>query len=146
MLFVHFPCQNPLLPVTVVLPLSSPAPASLTALATPTSLIPTSGLDAPPLGATPASMTSPQNAMDDLVATLVVGMPEAGPSPSVVAGALGLGAKGEMTMGAGTDALEEELKKAELSKQGGEFGMEVIKAAVGITRSLLSEWYCCGGG
>lgn len=144
MLFVHLPLHTPLLPITLLLPLSSPSPLSLTALPTPPSPILTTlnapFTSAPNLGATPASMTSPQHAMDDLVATLVVGMPEAGPSPGMVAGALGLGRGGlkEEGGGAGTDALEEELRKAEAGRRGGAEG-EVRMAAVGVARSLLRE-------
>ena len=125
LLFVHLPRSIPLTPLIVALPLQPPLPhLELTLTALPTA--PTSATTLP-LGA------SPQNAIDALVANLVDGMPTNGPSPSVVVGALGLGAGEGAT---GGEALKEELRAAEAGANASKLGQRrtVTRAALGLAR------------
>lgn len=109
------------MPLTLVLPLSTPL--SLTALPTPPSL-------------STAPTTSPQNTIDNLVANLVDGMPVDGPSPSVVVGALGLAEGGGKT---GMGAMKEELRAAERS-QSRERG-RVVRATLGAVRGSQGAFW-----
>ena len=119
LLFVRFPRLSPLVPLTALLPLSSPL--TLTARPTPANSL--------------SSSSGPQNSIDALVANLVDGMPDNGPSPSVIVGALGLEAEK-----AGMGAMREELKAAEERKGRTESERKTVTmAAVGPTRVRSSR-------
>ncbi|KAK4053182.1 GTPase-activating protein [Microbotryomycetes sp. JL201] len=120
-MFVHLPRSVPLVPLTAVVPLS-PATAqtelAVTALPTPSTY---AAMTANPLG------TSPNNAMDALVANLVDGMPTAGPSPNSLTTSITLGGAPS-----GSDALREQLKLAEASEHvASPVRQVVLKAAIG---------------
>lgn len=133
LLFIHLPRNTPLLPLTVVLPLHPPPPhleLALSALPTAPTYSASTGIILPD--------ASPQTAIDALVANLVDGMPSNGPSPSVVAGALGLG---NVEGATGGDALKEELRAAEAGINASKLGMKrrVLRGAVGVARSQKGE-------
>lgn len=138
LLFVNLPRSIPLLPLTVVFPLHPPPPhLTLTLSALPTApSLPLS--HAPDLSG--SHVTSPQNAIDSLVANLVDGMPSNGPSPSVIVGALGLGGmEGPSGSGGGGEALQEELRAAEAGLKAKERKRKVGKAAFGAVRTGAGE-------
>ncbi|KAM0792603.1 hypothetical protein ACM66B_005264 [Microbotryomycetes sp. NB124-2] len=133
-LFVHLPRTIPLVPLTAVVPLSTPntssqeSELSITALPTASTY---AASNSNPFG------TSPNNTMDALVATLVDGLPDAGTSaagPSLNSLGTSVGVPGHG--GGSADALREHLKLQEASTGHGQsFGGQVVKkAAIGAMR------------